>query len=96
VSCKRIFEPTSFEDQRRIGLERLLPGLITAAWIVFHLDEIGRGLLRSPDPRCDADHRLTDVTHLLIARRKLGRVGSGTSAALRAGELRDSSPVITA
>ncbi len=55
-----------FEDQRRVGLERFFR--VYHGWqrIVFHLDEIGRIFRGRPVHRGNADHRLTDVTHLLI------------------------------
>ena len=56
--------------------------------IVFHLDQIRRILSGRPVDRCDADHRLTDVTHLLIGQGEyFRRVGQRHPAALRAGEL---------
>ena len=79
-----------FEDQRRVGPERLLRVEHGRQGIVFYLDEIGRVFRGRPVHRGDADHRLADVTHLLIGQGvNFRRVGQRYPAALRPGELRD-------
>ena len=55
-----------FEDQRRVRLERFFRVHDGRQRIVFHFDEIGRIFRGRPVHRGNADHRLTDVTHLLI------------------------------
>ena len=79
-----------FEDQGRVGFKRFFRIHHGRQWIVFHLDEIGRIFGRRPIHRGDADHRLTDVTHLLIGQGiNFRRVRQRHPAALRPGELRN-------